>query len=384
MRTLVSAILSVAILGAAYLFTFGVPDRLTQYVAGSVNDSAAAGAAGTDAQSGNQGTDAQSVAGDRGARATAVKTAMLVERPYNLILRTIGSARSRLDVSVTSSQAGQIVEQSLEANREVENGDVLLRLDDETERLALRIAEATRDKALDTVTRMRQSGNLSITQAELSEAELDLRLAESNVSLAQHALDERAVLAPITGQLGLSDLSVGDRVSVGDVIVTIDDASTVFAEFEVPERSIALLRIGREVLIGTPTYRGRIFKGLVTSFDSRLDSVSRSATVRAEIDNSDALLVSGMTFAIRVIDETAPLPVVPATAVTWTRDGAGIWVVNDGSVTRRQVAIRYRDGDSVWLDTEVPVGASIVIEGAAKLREGGKISTPTVEIGADS
>ncbi|ETX14428.1 hypothetical protein OCH239_03780 [Roseivivax halodurans JCM 10272] len=52
--------------------------------------------------------------------------------------------------------------------------------------------------------------------------------------------------------------------------------------------------------------------------------MTRSATVEAEIDKADGLLLSGMTYTIRMSEKTAPLPIVPATAITWDRSGAGI------------------------------------------------------------
>lgn len=252
----------------------------------------------------------------------------------------------------------------------------MLRLDDRSQKLAVSIAQAELEQARNTYERLdalRGRGNLTVSDVSLQEAEIAVRLAEANLGLAQVALDERTIVAPISGRLGLSDVQVGDWVSAGDVIVTIDDTQTLLAEFEVPERSIALLRIGQKVAIGTPTYRGRLFEGIVTGFDSRLDSVTRSATVQAEIDNSEGLLLSGMSFAVRMTETTETLPVVPATAITWSPEGAGIWTAENGRATRVPVTIRYRDGDQVWLETDLPTGSMIVSEGAGKLREGAQV-----------
>lgn len=390
MRSAIITALSLVILVGAYVFAFGLPQQLVQIPkpAQTVGSSETSASSSTPGQSESAQSRPQTGAGvSRGKRTTTVKTAPLEAQPHTLVLRTIGSARSWLSVDVTSSESGEIVELDLQANQVVGKGDVLIKLDDEAESLALQIANATRDKALDTVTRyreLRRSGNLTITQAELAEAELDLRLAQSNVSLAQNSLDDRTIVAPISGRMGLSELSVGDRVNGGDILVTLDDASKVIAEFEVPERSMALLEVGREVLIGTPTYAGRVFKGEVTAFDSRLDSVTRSATVHAVIDNTEGLLLSGMTLAIRMIDETPAFPIIPATAITWDRNGAGAWVVADNRAERQAVAIRYRDGDSVWVDTDINIGASVVIEGAAKLRAGAQVSELAAEAGTGS
>ena len=136
------------------------------------------------------------------------------------------------------------------------------------------------------------------------------------------------------------------------------------------------------MFVSTPTYVGRVFEGQITAFDSRLDSVTRSATVEAEIDNAEGLLLPGMTFATRMTEEIDPLPVVQSTAITWNRSGAGIWVVEDGKASRIPVAIRYRDGDRVWIETDAAIGASVVTEGASKLRNGSKVSTSAEGPGA--
>lgn len=368
--------LSLMIIAGAYGIAFGVPDEVAQLWGGSVTERAEAPREVRFGRSrGGQG------------RATTVVLAPLEARAYTLILRTVGSAVSLQQTEVTATDAGEVVEIALEANTMVQKGDVLLKLEDRSERLGLEIAEANRDQAQDTVTRyekLRRNGSAVVTDVTLSEARVALRLAEANVGLAQVALDDRTIEAPISGRLGLSDVSVGDRVSSGQAIVTIDDTTSLLATFEVPERSIGLLAEGKPVLVSTPTYAGRIFEGKVTAFDSRLDSVTRSATVKAEIENPDGLLLAGMTFAIRMTEETDPLPVVPATAITWDRTGAGIWVAEEGSTARVPVTIRYREGDRVWVETEAPIGAQIVAEGAAKLREGAQVTAAGARGGPDA
>lgn len=365
MKKFIVVILSAVVLAGAYGIAFGVPEQVAQLWGGTPTDTAEA------PRGANPGRRGQ-------GRSTTVVLAPLEDRAYTLVLRTVGSAVSLRRSEVVATEAGEVVETALQANKAVQKGDVLLRLDDRTERLALEIAQANRDQAQATVTRyqgLHQNGSAVVTDVALSEAEVALRLAEANVGLAEVALENRTVVAPISGRLGLSDVHVGDRLTNGETIVTIDDTTTLLATFEVPERSIGLLAEGKPVLVTTPTYTGRVFEGRVTAFDSRLDSVTRSATVEAEIDNAEGLLLSGMTFAIRMTEETAPLPVVPATAITWDRAGAGIWVAEEGRTTRTPVTIRYRDGDQVWIETDAPVGAQIVTEGAAKLRDGAQVTT---------
>lgn len=366
MKRFVIVLLSLGVLAGSYAIAFGVPQQISQlWDTSSPEDSAPP----------QRGADA----GPRGqSRTTTVVLAPLEERSYNLALRAVGSAVSSRRADVVATESGEVTQAMLPANSLVEKGDVILQLDDRTERLSLEIAQANRDQAQATVTRyegLNGTGSTVVTDVALAEAEVALRLAEANVGLAQLTLDNRTITAPISGRIGLSEIQVGDQLSSGDLIVTIDDSTTLLAEFEVPERAIGLLAEGKPVFVVTPTYTGRVFKGAVTAFDSRLDSVTRSATVQAEIDNADGLLLSGMTFAVRMTEETTPLPTVPSTAITWDRAGAGIWVSEKGITSRVPATIRYRDGDQVWIETDAPVGSQIVTEGASKLREGSQVAT---------
>ncbi len=379
MKKISVALLSLVVLAGAYAIAFGVPAQVAQLWGGAPSEQSDAAPRGGAGGPGGPGGGPGGPGGARGqGRTTTVVLAPLEARAYTQELRTVGSAVSLRRAEVIATEAGEVVEAALQANKLVEKGDVLLRLDDRSERLALEIAEANRDQAQATVTRyqgLHQNGSAVVTDVALSEALVELRLAEANVGLAEVALENRTVVAPISGRLGLSDVQVGDQLSTGDTIVTVDDTTTLLATFEMPERSIGLLSEGKPVLVTTPTYTGRVFEGTITAFDSRLDSVTRSATVQAEIDNAEGLLLSGMTFAIRMNEDTDPLPMVPSTAITWDRSGAGIWVADEGQTARVPVTIRYRDGDQVWIETEAPVGAQIVTEGAAKLREGAQVTS---------
>ncbi|MEO9649697.1 MAG: efflux RND transporter periplasmic adaptor subunit [Roseobacter sp.] len=360
MRQLLILLASTGVLGAAYLFSFGLPNLIKQAIGTEL--------AKTEEQRPDRGARTE-----RATQKTTVVMQPLSARHYNVTLRTIGTATSLRSVDVVSNVTGEITDVSINANTVVTAGDVLLQLDNRAEQLALNIAATEHQQAQDLFARyktLRNSGNSTITDIIFVETEVALKLAQINVDVAQNALDERTIKATIDGTLGLSDLHVGAYLSVGDAVVSIEDSNVIVAEFEVPERSIALLEVGKPVQIGTPTYAGRVFSGTITAYDTTLDPTSRSATVRAKIDNPDGALIAGMTFTVRITEQTEPLPVVPATAITWNRDGAKIWGVEDGIASPHPVTIRYRNGTRVWVETDIPLGATIVAEGAAKLRTG--------------
>lgn len=370
MRKFVSLLVAVGLLFGAYAITFGLP--------------------GTDATS--EAAQPQSASGGRPAGgppgagrargATSVVTTALEQRPYEVTLYATGTASSLRSADVVTETAGTVVETRLTANRDVEQGEVLVRLDARTQELNLEIARANLQQATDTVDRydrLRAGGNSTITDVAQSEARVAQQLADAEVGLAEVALEDRTIRAPISGRLGLSEVEVGDILGANDVIATIDQTETLVVEFELPERAIGVLGQAHEVLVSTSAFVGRSITGEILSFDSRIDAVTRSVTVKAKIDNAQRILWPGMTFAVRLLHESEPLPVLPSTAVTWSRMGAAVWVDDGGTAVRVPITILYRKNEFIWVEADIADGAMVVTEGAQKLRDGAKITAVGAE-----
>ena len=298
-------------------------------------------------------------------------------QPFENTFRAIGNSQAVSSATVTSDVSGRIVEVNLTPNARVSQGDVLVQLDARAATLSLETAQSELEQADATVARyerLQQAGNLTVTDVTLSEARLAQRLAQANVAQAELTLEDLTIRAPISGKIGLSDVNVGDNLTANSPIVTIDNSSALLVEFELPERSVGFLALGREVTLETPSLTGRFFRGEIASFDSRIDDVTRSVTVKARVDNPEEILWPGMTFTVRLRDLSEPLLVVPTTAVTWSRDGASIWFEDEGRAKSIPVTILHRRDESVWLDVDLPAGTMIITEGAHKLRVGSQIT----------
>lgn len=370
MRKFVSLLVAVGLLFGAYAITFGLPGTDATSEAAQPQS-----ASGGRPESGSPG-------GGRARGATSVVTTALEQRPYEVTLYATGTASSLRSADVVTETAGTVVETRLTANRDVEQGEVLVRLDARTQELNLEIARANLQQATDTVDRydrLRAGGNSTITDVAQSEARVAQQLADAEVGLAEVALEDRTIRAPISGRLGLSEVEVGDILGANDVIATIDQTETLVVEFELPERAIGVLGQAHEVLVSTSAFVGRSITGEILSFDSRIDAVTRSVTVKAKIDNAQRILWPGMTFAVRLLHESEPLPVLPSTAVTWSRMGAAVWVDDGGTATRVPITILYRKNEFVWIEADIADGAMVVTEGAQKLRDGAKITAVGAE-----
>ncbi|MEO0916595.1 MAG: efflux RND transporter periplasmic adaptor subunit, partial [Pseudomonadota bacterium] len=307
MKQFLHLILAAAIVGSAWVYQFGFPDTLFA----------------SEVAQGETGQPARSERGEGGGRnrnsaATTVVATPLSVAPYMDVVHAVGTASAINSGTVITEVSGRVTASYLTPNADVVTGDVLIELDARAEEIDVEIAALSLAEAKRTLARydsLHADGSSVITEVTLAEAQTAADLAEAGLRQAQAALADQAIVAPISGRLGLSDISVGDVLSAGDVIVHIEDTAAIVVSFELPERAIPLLAAEGTILASTPSLPGRIFDGVIKAHDNRLDETTRSVTVEANIANTDGILWPGMSFAVRLEHVSEPLNVVPGTAL---------------------------------------------------------------------
>ena len=134
----------------------------------------------------------------------------------------------------------------------------------------------------------------------------------------------------------------------------------------------AAVRVVRES--GLPN---RTFDGAVTNIDSRVDPVTRSVMVRAELDNSDDLLRQGMFMTVSLQGELAPTLIVPEEALVPERGHAYVFVVEDNVVERREVVTGKRRPGFVEIVSGVAENERVVVDGTQAVRHGTVVQEST-------
>ena len=308
--------------------------------------------------------------GGRGG-ADTITVATVGREPLVDRVQAIGTGRAARSVTVTAPVSGLIADIQFRSSQVVEAGAALVTLVRDAEAIALDRARAQTEAARASNERYEQlAGGRSavVSEAQLEEARTALAVAEAESAAAQFEYDRRVVRAPFEGRVGLNDLAIGQYLSSGDPVVTLDDAEALEVEFLVAEGKAGLLAEDGEVQVSTPSFPGRVFEGGIVAVDSRVDPETRTVRARAELANGDGSLKPGMTFSVVVFSKGETVPVVPALAVQWSREGAGVWqVAEDGSVARVPVVIVKRDGDAVFVRAELEADALVAVEGAQKL-----------------
>ncbi|GHB18075.1 hemolysin secretion protein D [Pseudovibrio japonicus] len=289
-------------------------------------------------------------------------------------VRAIGTGRAAKMTDLFPESSGRVQELPFTAGTRVAAGDVVLRLDDVEERLAVDRARLALKDAEDQVERYEQlMSSQTISTVQMQNAVLATNQARLDLDKANIELDRRLVKAPFDGVLGIMDVEVGDYVTQSSRITGLDDRSSILVEFVVPERFANKVKRGDKVELRTEAMPGQVFSGELTAMENRVNSDSRTLKVQATVANPDDLLRSGIAFDARVQLEGEEWPSIPPIALKWDRTGPHVWTAVDGQAERTDVMVIERSADRVLVEGEIEHGDIVITETTRDLREGTKL-----------
>lgn len=256
--------------------------------------------------------------------AEPAKTEDWVER-----LPAIGTLIALQGVEVASQVAGLVTSIGFESGQDVEKGAKLVQLDISVEQADLASAEAVLKEA--EISFKRQADLL--TKSVTSEANVDTARVKRDSAVA--ALDrikaligQKTILAPFTGRLGIRQVELGQYISPGLSMVTLQALDPIWVDFPMPEQNVGKLRVGQVVDLTVDAYPGQVFAGTITSLDARVSKETRTLLVRGTLPNPDRTLLPGMFANVAVIaGEPKRLVTVPRTAITYSLYGDSVYVL---------------------------------------------------------
>ncbi|KUM28915.1 efflux transporter periplasmic adaptor subunit [Mesorhizobium loti] len=301
--------------------------------------------------------------------ATPTGTATINDR-----LQAIGTGRANATVTVNPYSAGRLTELLVQSGTHVEKGDVIARLDSETEVIARDRAKVGLDDAqakLDRVKSLRASN--AATPVAVADAEVALANAKLALRDAELALERRSIVAPIEGTVGILPIAAGNYVTSQSAIATLDDRSSILVDFWVPERFAAALKVGAQLSATPLANPNQVYSGTVSAIDNHIDENSRTLLVKATIANPADSLLAGMSFQIGMKFPGDTYPAVSPLAIQWGADGAYVWAVENGKAKRVPVRIIQRNTETVLIDAPVESGDMVVTEGTQSVSEGGDV-----------
>src|SRR3989475_5361060 len=218
----------------------------------------------------------------------AVTTIVARQEPWPSTLSAIGTMAAVQGVNVSADLPGTVDRIGFEAGRSVREGEVLALLDTRQEQAQLAAAEAQKELARLSFERMQGLLNENVvSRAEFDRATADYRQGDARVGEIRAAIDRKTIRAPFAGILGIRRVNLGQYLSAGDALVTLQALNPIYVNFGVPQQAMAQVRNGRTVRITTDDLAGVAFTGRITAIDSVVDETTRNIQVQATLSNPD-------------------------------------------------------------------------------------------------
>jgi multidrug efflux pump subunit AcrA (membrane-fusion protein) len=346
--------------------------------------------------------------------------APIVEMPLlvNRVVRA-GDVLARLEARDVDAQRAEAAAALQEANASAEstaNGAVPLTNAQDTK--AVRDARAALNNAQKTYDRRKvlfdeggiSKKELEASQLALTNAEDDLRLAESSSSLHRgvtnrgdvavaqsKAAQARARLATLEAQRGYTIIRApfdgvvieqfqhqGDFASPSVKMLTIVDASTLIAKAEVSEATASTLKQGDVVQLVPDDRPNEPVSGTVSLVGRGADAQSRSVEVWVMVPNPGGRLrPNGVARLVIAAQSVTGAITVPSSAVTLdaTNANSGTVMVVDGKSVAHEVHVTtgIRSGGRTQVLSGLQGGETVVTEGNYGLPDGTKVALPGAE-----
>jgi membrane fusion protein (multidrug efflux system) len=192
------------------------------------------------------------------------------------------------------------------------------------------------------------------------------------------------LLAPFAGRLGIRSVDLGQYISAGTIIVTLQALDPIYCDFMLPQQALDGIKVGQTIQAAVDTFPGQTFTGEIAAINSKVDQASRNVQVRASLTNAEHKLLPGMFASIEIsIGKPERFVTLPQTAITYAPYGNSVFLAETGggqagdkapkaSLVARQAFVQLGEtrGDQVAVLNGLPAGASVITAGQMKLKNG--------------
>ena len=313
------------------------------------------------------------------------------EQPTPVVMQAIGSgdidaaisAASTIEaerqVTVHAESTGRIVALTVEEGDEVDDNQLLARIEADVQAAGLDRASTNLDKArrdLEIVEKLHAQKVAS--KEELDAARLAYETAQLDVKDRRRDVRNAKVRAPFAGVVTQRFMSEGGFVTAGQQLVTITDFDTLVALVYVPEKELDRLAVGQPAHIVGKAARSRKGTGVVRRIapvvDASTGTVKVTVGLPTELVGGDDGFLPGMYAEVTLTtDKHDSAVLVPKRGLIREDDEAYVFTVEGGRAKRVRLELGLENDEHAEVLSGLAPGDEIVVAGQAGLKDGGLI-----------
>jgi len=283
-------------------------------------------------------------------------------------------------VDISSEVPGIVSNIGFKSGQVVASGLELVALDDRVDQAVLNDAKANLSLTELTFKRNQELVERgATTRSALDNARAKLQQARASVEKAKALIAQKHISAPFAGVIGIRQVDVGQYISPGQKIVSLQSLDPLRVQFRVPEQSVEKIQLKQEVKLRLDAKPNKPYHAVVTALDANADPNTHMVLVEATVANARHDLYPGMFANVNVLlTSLSNVVTVPATAVAYSLSGDSVFVIESQAASKKDAKPKLlakrrfvrvgeqREGRVVILEG-VKAGEQVVTSGQLKL-----------------
>lgn len=315
-------------------------------------------------------------------KAVPVHVETVVPRSVDDTILLPGRIEPEVRAQLAVAKGGRVTEITVDKGDHVEEGQVLLRVDDRTWRAQLRQAEIEwreAQKAYKRWTDLAKAGTISTSEFDTVQMRLDR--AEVQLEEARVYVEQCEVRSPGAGVINARHVEVGEFAPEGAAVLEWVVSDPVELVLDIAERDIGGIELGQPIPFTVSVLNGMAFTGTVAHIAEAALPENNSFRIEARVPNEDRTLRPGMIATARLQRARHEAAVVVPLAAVIPRQGEHFVFIAEGDrAVRRVIKIDRILGTEAILASGLQAGDELLVEGHRELIDGALIRRiPMVE-----
>jgi len=309
-----------------------------------------------------------------------VSSAQVQRDVWQPALKAVGNVVASKGVSVANEVAGVVKSIDFKSGQSVNADEVLVTLDDDVDRADLAALLAAEKLARVNYRRISKLvREKTLAQSSLDEARAALDGAKALLNAKRASIRKKTIRAPFAGKLGIRQVDIGQYLTSGTEIVSLQSLVPVYADYSLPERFLGNLSVGQAIDVQVSAFPDRRFKGEITAISPLISAGSRSVRIRATLANEEQLLRPGMFAEVATqLPSRDDVLTLPERVIAYNPYGNAVFLLveKDGQLIAESRQVRTGEVRSgrVEIISGLAEGDTVAADGINKLRNGQAVS----------
>lgn len=294
------------------------------------------------------------------------------------VYRTTTTLTPSSDANINARAGGVIREILREEGDDVKKGDVLLRMENDDQKLRLKRATQELDSAEREYSRLslkKDGGVVSLNEWE--SAEKAYKTSKTEKEIAKLELSYTEIIAPFDGRVVWREVDLGTHVNESDLLYRMMAINPLLARVHIPSNRIGTLSRGAQVDISVETLEEPI-QGIVELISPIVDPLTGTIKVTIRLDDYPEFVRPGDFVSVSLLTQQRQnAMLLPSNAVLEERGKPYVYIAEAGMAKRKDVKTGFIMGDKIEILSGLESTDDVVTKGQGNLNDDAPIRVLT-------